>query len=55
MKIFLIIMGSVIGFFALIIGILFFLWFYQGGCCVKKITSKFNPEVKINEVIEKEN
>jgi len=26
-----------------------------GWLCVKKITRKFNPEVKINEVIEKEN
>jgi len=46
-------MGGILGFFILIIGILVFLWFYQGGCCVKKVVNKFNPKVKIDEVIEK--
>ena len=55
MKIFLIVMGGILGFFILIIGILVFLWFYQGGCCVKKVVNKFNPKVKIDEVIEKKN
>jgi|Deesub1362B_J571_1020462.scaffolds.fasta_scaffold01036_1 hypothetical protein len=55
MKIFLIVMGSLIGFFALIIGVLFFLWFYQGGCCVKKIKNKFSSKVRIDNVVEKNN
>ncbi|MGB8951069.1 MAG: hypothetical protein WCC06_00170 [Candidatus Aminicenantales bacterium] len=40
MKTFLIVMGGLIGFIALVVGGLVFLWFYQGGCCVRRIKNK---------------
>ena len=52
MKIFLIVIGSIIGFFALVVGILFFLWFYQGGCCVKKLKNKFSPKIKVDDALK---
>ncbi|MFQ6082048.1 MAG: hypothetical protein ACE5WD_01670 [Candidatus Aminicenantia bacterium] len=54
MKTFLIVIASVLGFFSLLIGGLIFLWFYQGGCCVKKIKSKFNKKINVKPIIKEE-
>jgi len=54
MRIFLIITFSVLGFFTLLLGALFLLWFYQGGCCVKRIKNKINRKIFVKPIIKEE-
>ena len=42
MSTFLIVVLSVLGFLALVIGVLVWLFFHQGGCCVKKTVAKIS-------------
>jgi len=44
MKTFLIVSLSLIGFFSLAVGGLVFLWFYQGGCCLRRIKNKITKK-----------
>lgn len=44
MKTFLIIALSVFGFLALVLGGLIVLWFYQGGCCIRRIKAKITKK-----------
>jgi hypothetical protein len=48
MSTFLIVVLSVLGFLALVAGILIWLFFHQGGCCVKKTAAKFRRKCTIN-------
>jgi len=41
MSTFLIVVLGVLGFLALAAGVLIWLFFHQGGCCVKKVRAKF--------------
>jgi len=43
---------SVVGFLALVIGGLIFLWFYQGGCCVRRLKQKINRQAYVQPVIK---
>ncbi|MCX6566520.1 MAG: hypothetical protein NTW38_08910 [Candidatus Aminicenantes bacterium] len=40
MSTFLIVVLSILGFVALVLGVLIWLFFHQGGCCVKKARAK---------------
>ena len=53
MSTFLIVLLSVVGFIALVIGGLIFLFFYQGGCCVRRIKQKISRRAYIQPVINK--
>lgn len=44
MSTFLIVLLCIIGFFALALGALIVLWFYQGGCCVRRIKNKITKK-----------
>lgn len=44
MKTFLIISLSLAGFFSLVIAGLVFLFFYQGGCCIRRIKNKITKK-----------
>jgi len=44
MSTFLIMLLSIIGFIALVLGVLIVLWFYQGGCCVRRIKNKITKK-----------
>jgi len=52
MSTFLIVLLSVVGFLALVIGGLIFLWFYQGGCCVRRLRQKINRQAYVQPVIK---
>ncbi len=52
MSTFLIILLSVIGFLALVVGGLLFLFFYQGGCCVRRIRQKISRKSYIQPVMK---
>jgi hypothetical protein len=53
MSTFLIVLLSIGGFMALIIGGLIVLWFYQGGCCVRRIKHKISRRDYIQPVIHR--
>ncbi len=44
MKTFLIILLSLVGFIGLVLGVLIILWFYQGGCCIRRIKAKITKK-----------
>jgi hypothetical protein len=44
MKTFLIVLLSAFGFLALVLGGLIVLWFYQGGCCIRRIKAKITKK-----------
>ncbi len=48
----LIVILSVIGFLALVIGGLIVLWFYQGGCCVRRIKAKITKKDFVAPVLK---
>jgi hypothetical protein len=48
----LIVILSVIGFLALAIGGLIVLWFYQGGCCVRRIKAKITKKDFVAPVLK---
>jgi len=50
MSTFLIVVLSVLGFLALVIGVLGWLFFHQGGCCVKKAAAKLSRKCEITPV-----
>ncbi|OGD27886.1 MAG: hypothetical protein A2Y56_12525 [Candidatus Aminicenantes bacterium RBG_13_63_10] len=52
MSTFLIVLLSIVGFLALIVGGLVFLWFYQGGCCVRRIRQKINRRDYVRPVLK---
>jgi hypothetical protein len=52
MSTFLIVLLSVVGFLALAVGGLIFLWFHQGGCCVRRLKQKINRQATIQPVIK---
>mgnify|MGYP000849921224 FL=1 len=47
MSTFLIVVLSVLGFLALVIGLLVWLFFHQGGCCVKKTAAKISRKCAV--------
>lgn len=49
----LIVILSVIGFLALVIGGLIVLWFYQGGCCVRRIKAKITKKDFVAPVLKR--
>jgi hypothetical protein len=53
MSTFLIVLLSVIGFIALVIGALIVLWFYQGGCCVRRIKAKITRKDYVSPVLKR--
>ncbi len=52
MSTFLIVLLSVIGFLALVVGGLIFLFFYQGGCCVRRIRQKISRKAYVQPVMK---
>lgn len=48
----LIIVLGVIGFIGLVIGLLVVLWFYQGGCCVRRVKAKLTKKDYVAPVIQ---
>lgn len=52
MSVFLIVLLSVVGFLALVVGGLVFLWFYQGGCCVRRIRQKISRKDYVRPVLK---
>ena len=48
----LIVVLSVIGFLALVVGALIVLWFYQGGCCVRRIKAKITKKDYVAPVMQ---
>lgn len=54
MKTFLIVVLSVLGFFTILIGGLIFLWFYQGGCCVKRIRKRISRKTVVEPILSQE-
>jgi hypothetical protein len=52
MSTFLIVLLSVIGFVGLVVGVLVVLWFYQGGCCVRKIRNKISKKDAVAPVFK---
>jgi hypothetical protein len=49
----LIVILSVIGFLALVIGGLIVLFFYQGGCCVRRIKAKITKKDFVAPVLKR--
>jgi flagellar basal body-associated protein FliL len=49
----LIVILSVIGFLALVVGGLIVLWFYQGGCCVRRIKAKITKKDFVAPVLKR--
>ena len=47
MSTFLVVVLSVLGFLALAVGVLIWLFFHQGGCCVKKARAKLTRKCAI--------
>jgi hypothetical protein len=52
MKTFLIVLLSIVGFIGLVIGTLIVLWFYQGGCCVRRIKAKITKKDYVAPVLK---
>jgi hypothetical protein len=52
MKTALIVLGSVIGALTLIVGGLVFLWFYQGGCCIRRLRNKVNRKTFVRPIVK---
>ncbi len=52
MSTFLIVLLSIIGFIGLILGTLIVLWFYQGGCCVRRIKNKITKRDSVAPVLK---
>jgi len=51
MRTVLIVVLSILGFFSLFIGGLIFLWFYQGGCCVRRIRKKISRKRVVEPIL----
>ena len=51
MKTFLIVFLSLLGFCGLVLGSLIVLWFYQGGCCVRRIKAKITKKDYVAPVL----
>jgi len=49
----LIVILSVIGFLALVVGGLIVLWFYQGGCCVRRMKAKITKKDFVAPVLKR--
>jgi hypothetical protein len=49
----LIVILSVIGFLALVVGGLIVLFFYQGGCCVRRIKAKITKKDFVAPVLKR--
>jgi hypothetical protein len=52
MKTLLILLLSVVGFLGLVVGGLVWLWFHQGGCCVRRLKSKITRKDYIAPVLK---
>ncbi len=52
MSVFLIVLLSVVGFLVLVVGGLVLLWFYQGGCCVRRIRQKISRRDYVRPVLK---
>jgi len=52
MSVFLIVLLSVFGFLALVVGGLVFLWFHQGGCCVRRVREKISRRDIVRPVLK---
>ncbi|MBN2198749.1 MAG: hypothetical protein JW747_02765 [Candidatus Aminicenantes bacterium] len=52
MSVFPIVLLSVFGFLALVVGGLVFLWFHQGGCCVRRARQKISRKNMVRPVLE---
>ncbi|MBM3296746.1 MAG: hypothetical protein FJY83_04015 [Candidatus Aminicenantes bacterium] len=52
MSAFWIVLLSVVGFLALLVGGLLFLFFYQGGCCVRRIRQKISRKDYVRPVLK---
>lgn len=51
MKTFLIVFLSIVGFLGLVLGGLVVLWFYQGGCCIRRIKAKITKKDYVAPVL----
>jgi len=48
----LIVVLAVIGFIGLVIGLLVVLWFYQGGCCIRRMKAKLTKKDYVAPVMQ---
>lgn len=52
MSVFLIVLLSAFGFLALVVGGVVFLWFHQGGCCVRRAGRKIIRKDVVRPVLK---